>query len=61
MVVREEAAGGLGEKDEAIGKYRLAVTKSSWDVKHSIGHIGNNVVVTMDSARWVLEISGNAL
>ena len=48
----------LREKDEEIKKYKLVVTKSSWDVKDSIGNMVNNIVITMYGARGVLEISG---
>lgn len=41
---------GLGEK------YRLVVTSCPGDATDSLGHIVNNVVVTMCGARWVLEI-----
>ena len=32
---------------------------SNGDKKYSIGNVINNIVVTMDSARWVLEILGD--
>lgn len=42
------------EKTEGIKKYKLVITKQSWDVKHSIGNMVNKIVITMDGARWVL-------
>ena len=49
--------GDLGEKCEEI-EYRLVVTKESWDVKHSMGYIVSNIITTLHSSRWALEISG---
>ena len=43
--------GGLGEKDEGIKTYKLAVTKQSWGCT---GNIANNIVITMRGASWVL-------
>ena len=39
-------------------KYRSAVTNSHGDGKYSTGNILNNIVITMDGARWALDSSG---
>ena len=44
--------GVLGKKCEGIGSYK----NSHRDVKYNIGNVVNNIVITMDGARWVLEI-----
>ena len=36
-------------------KYKLVVSKQSWDTKYSIGSIVNNIVITMYAVRWVLD------
>ena len=51
----------LGEKGEGIEKYRLVVTKQSWDVKSSTGNTVNNVVTPTYGARWALKPSGETL
>lgn len=53
VVARGE--GGLGERGEAI-KYKLAVTKQSWDVKDGIGNMVCKCCVNYVRCRWVLEI-----
>ena len=50
--------GGLGEKTEGIKKYKLAVT-SHGDVKHSIGNIVNNIIITTYRVRWVQDLLGD--
>ena len=57
MVTRWEEIGGLGEKGEGINKYKLVVTKQSWDVKYSLGNTVGTVVITMCGASWVLHLS----
>ena len=42
---------GLGEKGEGIKKYKLVVTKRSWDIKYSTGNRVNSIVITMCGAR----------
>lgn len=51
----------MGEKDEGIKKYHLVVTEQSQDVKYSTGKIANNIAITMDATRWVLDVSGRPL
>ena len=47
---------GWGYKGEGIEEYRLVVTKSHGDVKHSIGNVVNSIVRTVRGASWALEI-----
>ena len=50
--------GGLVENDKGLSKYKPVITKQSWGVKYSTGNVGNNIVITVCGARWVLEILG---
>ena len=56
MAARGERGGGTGWEGEGIRKYKLVITEQSQDVKYSIGHIVNNIVITTCGSRWVLEI-----
>lgn len=53
--------GGLGGKDDGIRTYKLVVTESHWDVKHSLKDIVNSIAITSFGARWVLETLGGPL
>ena len=60
MVARGERVGGLGEKSEEIKNYNCQSQNSLRDI-NNIGNIVNNIIVTMYSAKWVLEILGEQL
>ena len=51
----------MGGKGERIKKYKLVITKQSWDVKFSIKNIVNDIVITVDDAKSVLALSGESL
>ena len=56
-----KGVGEMGGKGEQIKKYKLVITKQSWDVKFSIKNIVNDIVITVDDARSVLALSGESL
>ena len=45
------------KKGEGIKKYQLVVTKHG-DIKCRIENIGNNIIITVCGARWVLDLLG---
>ena len=53
MIVRWEGFGKMDGKGEGIKKYKLVVTKQSWDIKYSTGNIVNNTEITVCGVRWV--------
>ena len=56
-VSRWERSRGVGQKGEGSKNYKLVLTEYSWDVKDSIENMVN-IVITVHSARWVLDLSG---
>ena len=56
MVVRWKGGWRDKWKDEGIKKYKLVVTKWSQGCKVQVGNVVNNIIITMNSARWVLEL-----
>ena len=48
----------MGQKGEGSKNYKLVLTEYSWDVKDSIENMVNDIVMTMHSARWVLDLWG---
>lgn len=59
MVARGAGGGGPGERGEGLEKDRVVTTDQSQDVKHGAGNIVSNIMITMDGAGWVLEVSGD--
>ena len=53
--------GRLSEKGKGIEKCKEVIINSHGVEKYSIGEIGNNTVIPMYGARWVLEISEETL
>lgn len=51
-----EGAGGLGETGEGLEKHRRAGTQQSQVGKSSPGNTVGNIVVTMDTVTWGLEV-----
>ena len=49
----------MSEKGEGIKKYKLVVTNSHGDVKHSVTCVVNNIALIMYDARCVLDLSGS--
>lgn len=49
----------FGEKDEGIKSVQTALYKDSHsNVKCSVGNVVNNIVTTLYTARWVLDLCG---
>ena len=62
MVARWEEIESLGEKGEETKKYKLAVKKNSQEgVKHSMGNIVNDIVITMYGVRCILDLPEGSL
>ena len=57
-VARWERSRCVGQKGEGSKNYKLVLTEYSWDVKDSIENMVNDIVMTMHSARWVLDLWG---
>ena len=51
-----EQLGRRVEKGKGLRSINWELQNSHRDVKYSIGNVVNNIVITMDGARWVLEI-----
>ena len=51
----EWGVGGVGEKVEAINKYKLVLQNSHGDVEYNIENIVNNIVTIIYDVRWVLD------
>ena len=64
---REQTAGcqiGLGhwvKKRKRLGSTNWSLQNGHEDVKHSIGNIVNNIIITMHGLRWVLDLLGGTL
>ena len=58
MVTRGKGVRELDEKGEGIKTYKLVVTNSHGDMKYSTRNIVSDIVITVYSARWILEILG---
>ena len=58
MVSEVSGVGELGGKGKGIKKYKLPVTRQSWDyfAKCSIENKVNNIVITIYGATWILKI-----
>ena len=61
MASRGERAGGWVEKTKALRGADWHLQNSHGGVTYSTENRVNNVVITVYSARWVLEIAGGTL